>query len=127
MNPRRLYRSRSDRQLAGVAAGMAEYLGLDPTLLRVLWVISVFFGGFSIFLYIILAFVMPSAPFVSGPIPYPGWSPGDGPAAGPAAVPTAGYPGWPTPAAPGAAPTPGPTPASEGGRPSAPASENGPG
>ena len=62
MNPRRLYRCRSDRKLAGVAAGMAEYLDLDPTLVRVLWLFSIFFGGFSILLYIILAFVVPPEP-----------------------------------------------------------------
>ena len=66
MNPRRLYRCRHDRQLAGVASGIAEYLDLDPTLVRVLWILSVFFGGFTILLYIILAFVMPLEP--AGPV-----------------------------------------------------------
>lgn len=65
MNPRRLYRCRHDKQLAGVASGMAEYLGLDPTLVRILWILSVFFGGFTILLYIILAFVMPLEPIGS--------------------------------------------------------------
>ena len=60
--PRRLYRCRHDRQLAGVASGMAEYLGLDPTVVRILWILSVFFGGFTILLYVILAFVMPLEP-----------------------------------------------------------------
>lgn len=62
MNPRRLYRCRHDRQLAGVAAGMAEYLDLDPTVVRILWILSAFVGGFTIVLYIILAFVMPLEP-----------------------------------------------------------------
>lgn len=62
MNPRRLYRCRHDRQLAGVASGMAEYLGLDPTVVRILWILSVFFGGFTILLYIVLAFVVPLEP-----------------------------------------------------------------
>ena len=62
MNPRRLYRCRHDRQLAGVAAGMAEHLDLDPTLVRILWILSAFFGGFTILLYIILAFVIPIEP-----------------------------------------------------------------
>jgi phage shock protein C len=62
VNPRRLYRSRYDRQLAGVAAGMAEYLDLDPTLVRILWILSALFGGFTILLYVILAFVIPLAP-----------------------------------------------------------------
>ena len=62
MNPRRLTRCRHDRQLAGVAAGMAEYLDLDPTVVRILWILSAFVGGFTILLYIILAFVMPLEP-----------------------------------------------------------------
>ena len=62
MNPRRLYRCRHDRQLAGVAGGMAEYFDVDPTLVRVLWIVSVFFGGISILLYLILAVVMPLEP-----------------------------------------------------------------
>ena len=44
MNPRRLYRSR-DRMLAGVAGGMAEYLDIDPTVIRILWVIVVLATG----------------------------------------------------------------------------------
>jgi len=62
VNPRRLYRCRHDRQLAGVAAGMAEYLDLDPTVVRILWILSAMFGGFTILLYIILAFVIPLEP-----------------------------------------------------------------
>jgi phage shock protein C len=62
VNPRRLYRCRHDRQLAGVAGGMAEYFDVDPTLVRVLWIVSVFFGGISILLYLILAVVMPIEP-----------------------------------------------------------------
>jgi phage shock protein C len=62
VNSRRLYRCRHDRQLAGVASGMAEYLDLDPTVVRVLWILSVFLGGFSILLYLILAFVIPLEP-----------------------------------------------------------------
>ncbi len=58
----RLYRCRHDRRLAGVAAGVAEYLGLDVTAVRVLWFLSIFFGGFSILLYIGLAIVMPLEP-----------------------------------------------------------------
>ena len=71
MNSRRLYRCRHDRQLAGVAAGMAEYLDLDPTVVRILWILSAFVGGFTIVLYIILAFVMPlePIPMAGGDVP----------------------------------------------------------
>ena len=67
MGPRRLYRSRTERQLAGVAGGIGNYLELDPTVIRVLWILSVFFAGIGILLYIILAFVMPLEP-----LPAPG-------------------------------------------------------
>ena len=67
MNPRRLYRSRRDRQLAGVAGGMAEYLEIDPTVVRILWILSVFLGGFTILLYIIMAFVVPLEPWPASP------------------------------------------------------------
>jgi phage shock protein PspC (stress-responsive transcriptional regulator) len=76
VNPRRLYRCRHDRRLAGVAAGMAEYLEIDPTVVRILWILSVFLGGFTILLYIILAFVIPNEPVA---MPAPGAT---GPAGG---------------------------------------------
>ena len=73
MNPRRLYRCRHDRIIAGVASGMAEYLGLDPTVVRILWILSTLFGGLTILLYIILAFVMPLEPYgVAGEAGAPG-------------------------------------------------------
>jgi phage shock protein PspC (stress-responsive transcriptional regulator) len=95
MNPRRLYRCRHDRQLAGVAGGMAEYLELDPTLVRILWILSAFFGGFTILLYVILAFVIPLEP---GTMPGPtSWQPA-GPAWGaPQAAGSATGEGQPAP------------------------------
>jgi phage shock protein C len=75
VNPRRLYRSRTDRKLAGIAAGMADYLDLDPTVVRVLWVVSIFFFGFTIVLYIILAFVIPNEPLPAGSNTWPSWTP----------------------------------------------------
>jgi phage shock protein C len=62
MGPRRLYRSRTERQIAGVAGGIGNYLEVDPTVIRVLWILSVFFAGIGILLYIILAFVVPLEP-----------------------------------------------------------------
>ena len=59
---RRLYRCSHDRRLAGVASGMAHYFDLDPTLVRVLWILSFFFGGFGLLAYIILAIVVPLEP-----------------------------------------------------------------
>jgi phage shock protein C len=59
---RRLYRCRHDRRIAGVAAGVAEYFDLDPTLVRVVWFLSIFFGGFGLFLYIAMAIIVPLEP-----------------------------------------------------------------
>lgn len=84
MNPRHLYRSRSDRAIAGIAGGMADYLEVDPTIVRILWVLAaIFSGGLVVILYIILAFVIPMDPYEGGPIPpgvraagtTPSWSP----------------------------------------------------
>jgi phage shock protein C len=60
---RRLYRCSHDRRIAGVAAGLAEYFDLDPTLMRVLWFLSILFtGGLSILLYLALAVIIPLEP-----------------------------------------------------------------
>lgn len=65
---KRLYRSRDDRMVAGVCGGIAEYLGLDPTLVRVgyvlLSVLTVAFPG--ILAYLILMIVIPERPRDSG-------------------------------------------------------------
>jgi phage shock protein C len=58
----RLYRSRGDRMLFGVAGGMARYLDLDPSLVRIAWVLLVFAGGAGLLLYIIAAIVIPEEP-----------------------------------------------------------------
>jgi phage shock protein C len=60
---RRLYRCRHDRRLAGVASGLAEYFELDPTLMRILWFISIFLtGGLTILLYLALVVLIPLEP-----------------------------------------------------------------
>ena len=60
---RRVYRCSHDRRIAGVAAGLAEYFDLDPTLMRVLWFASIFFtGGLAILLYLALAIIIPLEP-----------------------------------------------------------------
>lgn len=58
---KRLTRSSSDRKLAGVCAGIAEYFDLDPTLIRIGWVIFSLLGGSGLLAYIICAIVMPDA------------------------------------------------------------------
>jgi len=56
---KRLHRSLTDRKIAGVCGGIAEYLGWDPTLVRLLWVILTLLGGSGILIYIVLWIVMP--------------------------------------------------------------------
>lgn len=58
---RRLMRT-YPRVLAGVCAGLAEYFGLDTTLVRVITALLLIFGGVSLWAYIILWIVIPSAP-----------------------------------------------------------------
>jgi phage shock protein PspC (stress-responsive transcriptional regulator) len=58
---KRLYRSRTDRKLAGVCGGLGEYFNLDPTLVRVLFVLATLAGGPGLILYIVLWLVMPEA------------------------------------------------------------------
>ena len=54
-----LTRSLTDRKIAGVAGGVAEYFDLDPTLVRLAWAIAVLFGGFGLLVYVILWIVLP--------------------------------------------------------------------
>jgi phage shock protein C len=67
--PRRLYRSRSERMLAGVAGGLAEYFGVDPTLVRLAFVLLALPGGApGILPYLVLAIVVPEEPLgAAGP------------------------------------------------------------
>jgi phage shock protein C len=60
--PKRLTRSIRDKKIAGVCAGVAEYFDIDPTLVRVLWLVALIFGGTGGLLYIILWIVLPVAP-----------------------------------------------------------------
>ena len=59
---KRLYRSRVNRMIAGVCGGVGEYLGVDPTVVRVIWALSIFLGGTGILLYIVAVVVMPTNP-----------------------------------------------------------------
>jgi phage shock protein C len=58
----RLYRSRSDRMLFGVAGGMADWLDLDPSLVRIVWALLILAGGVGLLLYIVAAIVIPEEP-----------------------------------------------------------------
>lgn len=59
---RRLYRSRSDRSIAGICGGVAEFFGIDSTLLRLITLFLILFGGLSLWVYIVLWIIIPSEP-----------------------------------------------------------------
>jgi phage shock protein C len=54
-----LTRSETDRMIAGVCGGIAERLDVDPTLVRVVFALSIFFGGFGVFAYLVLWILLP--------------------------------------------------------------------
>jgi len=91
----RLYRSRSDRVISGVAGGIAEQYDLDPSLVRVVWVVlAIASGGILAVVYLVMMFVVPEAPFDTSRPGQPGYDP------------------WSSPAATGIRPSAPPTPAS---------------
>jgi len=59
---RKLYRSRDERQVAGVCGGLAQYFGLDPTVVRLIFVFMALAGGPGLLIYLVLAIVVPEAP-----------------------------------------------------------------
>ena len=62
-NTKKLYRSSKNKMLRGVCGGIAEYFGLDATLVRLAWVALVLIGGSGILLYIIAWIIIPKNPF----------------------------------------------------------------
>ena len=58
-NVRKLYRSKNNRMLAGICGGIAEYLKIDPTVVRLAWIFLTFLGGSGILAYIICWIVIP--------------------------------------------------------------------
>lgn len=59
---KKLYRSRNDRFFAGVCGGIAKYLGIDSTLVRLITFLLIVPGGLSIWVYIALAIIIPNEP-----------------------------------------------------------------
>ncbi len=62
MPNKRLYRSRTERQIAGVCGGLGNYLGIDPTVMRLLFILGLVFVGGTLLAYIVLAIVIPEEP-----------------------------------------------------------------
>lgn len=59
METKRLFRSRTNRSIAGVCGGLGEYFNVDPTLVRLLFVVFALAGGPGLLAYIILWLIMP--------------------------------------------------------------------
>ena len=59
---KKLYKSRTDQKIDGVCAGIANYFDLDPTVIRLAWVLFCALGGSGILAYIICALVIPREP-----------------------------------------------------------------
>lgn len=59
---KKLYKSTTDRKLCGVCAGIAKYLNIDPTIIRLLWVVVTFFGGAGVLAYVACALIIPDEP-----------------------------------------------------------------
>ncbi|HEY6666992.1 MAG TPA: PspC domain-containing protein [Propionibacteriaceae bacterium] len=57
--PRKLYRSRNQRMLAGVCGGLAEYFNVDATLIRVLFLVLAVFGGSGLVIYVVMWLIVP--------------------------------------------------------------------
>ena len=80
----RLYRSPTDQVIAGVAGGIAVWLNIDPSLVRIAWVLlGIFSGGIFVLVYIVMMIIVP--------LPPAGWVPRPG---GTAAQGTGAVPGW---------------------------------
>lgn len=60
---KKLYKSTTDRKLCGVCAGIANYLNIDPTVVRLLWALITFVGGAGVVAYIVCALVIPDEPY----------------------------------------------------------------
>ncbi len=64
MEPKKLYRSRIDRKLAGVCGGLGKFLNLDATVIRLILVILCLAGGSGVLIYIIAALIIPEEPLI---------------------------------------------------------------
>lgn len=60
MENKRLYKSATDKKIAGVCGGIAEYFNIDSTIIRLVWVLFSCLGGSGLLAYIIAAIVMPN-------------------------------------------------------------------
>jgi len=59
---KKLYKSSTDKKLCGVCGGLAEFFGIDSTIVRLILVLAILFAGCGILAYIVAALVMPNKP-----------------------------------------------------------------
>jgi phage shock protein C len=63
METKKLYRSRTDKMIAGVCGGLGKYLGVDPTLIRLAFVLLLLFGiGSGLLVYLAMMLLVPLEP-----------------------------------------------------------------
>lgn len=108
---RTFYRSRTDRMIGGAIGGFGQYVGVDPTVLRLVYAIATLFTGIwlGLVVYLLAMLIVPEEPLPAGYTPPPAPSvPGPPPAA-----PTPPTPPAPTPPAPPAPPAPAPEPSAD--------------
>ena len=59
---KKLYRSKTNKTIAGVCGGLAEYINMDPTVVRLLWVLITACAGAGLIAYLVCAIVIPEKP-----------------------------------------------------------------
>lgn len=59
---KKLYKSNQSKMIDGVCGGIAEYFGIDPTVVRLIWALFSLMGGSGILAYIIAAIIIPRSP-----------------------------------------------------------------
>jgi phage shock protein C, pspC len=59
---KKLYKSNQNKMIDGVCGGIAEYFGIDPTVVRLIWALFSLMGGSGILAYIIAAIIIPRSP-----------------------------------------------------------------
>jgi len=60
--PKRLYRSNTDKMIAGICGGLAQYLAVDPTIVRLVFLLLFFAGGAAIPIYLVMWIITPQEP-----------------------------------------------------------------
>lgn len=66
-NAKKLYRSKNNKVISGVCAGIAEYLGVDPTIVRLIYILLTIFTAVAPFvlIYLIMWLIVPEGPDIS--------------------------------------------------------------